>query len=104
MSFQFTKQDDFENLHPNIATYMKAFVKHRIEAYEQLLSYVEACDFEAIRDYCHGQLGVAGSYRCFKLEEIIKYIQKYAREESIEPIKEVLPSFQEYLNDLKSGI
>ncbi len=104
MGFQFTKTDDYQSLHPNIASYMHDFVKHRVEAYEQLVSYVEIKDFSAIRDYCHGQLGVAGSYRCFKLEEIIRYIQKYARDESIAPIEEVLPLFKSYLKELEAHV
>lgn len=104
MSFKFEKSDDFKNLHPNIATYMNTFVTHRIEAFDKFTQYVDNSDFSKIRDYCHGQLGVAASYRCFKLEEVLKYIQRYAREEQIDPIKEVLPVFEEYLKNLKNQV
>jgi hypothetical protein len=102
MSFSFKKEDDYKNLHPKIATYMEVFVQHRIEAFTKLKAYVADENFEKIRDFCHAQLGVAASYKCYKLEEIIKYMQEYARSEDIKPIREVLPVFETYLSELKS--
>lgn len=104
MSFSFKKEDDFKSLHPNIASYMKVFVEHRFEAYDNLVLLVKEQDFEKIRDLCHGQLGVAGSYKCYKLEEIILYIQSFARKEDIGPIEAVLPILHQYLMDLKSKV
>ena len=104
MSFSFKKDDDFKNLHPNIASYMAVFVDHRIEAFTELKSFVETRNFQKIRDFCHGQLGVAASYKCFKLEELILYIQEFARTEEISPIADVLPIFETYLRELKSKV
>jgi hypothetical protein len=104
MSFSFQREDDYRNLHPKIATYMETFVKHRIEAFGELEVFVADENFEKIRDFCHAQLGVAASYRCFKLEELIKYIQEFARTEEITPIKDVLPIFENYLRKLKSDL
>ena len=104
MGFEFKKEDDFQNLHPNIASYMERFVTHRLDAFDKFSHFVETEDFKSIRDYCHGQLGVAGSYRCFQLEELILYIQDFARKEEIAPIKEVLPTFKAYLENLKTKV
>ena len=104
MSFKFTKQDEFQHLHPNITSYMGTFVENRINALDDLKQGVEQKDFSKIRDYCHNHMGVAGSYKCYKLEEIVGYIQDYARSGEIEPIVEVLPVLEEYLFDLKKRI
>ncbi len=104
MGFEFKREDDFHNLHPNIASYMERFVNHRLDAFERFSHSVAIKDFKSIRDYCHGQLGVAGSYRCFQLEELILYIQDFARNEDITPIEEVLPIFKAYLENLKTKV
>ncbi len=103
MSFNFKRNDEFESLHPNIASYMTVFVENRLKAFFELEQAVSTADFERIRDFCHGQLGVAASYKCFKLEEIIIYIQGFARKEEMGPISEVLPVFRAYLDELKSN-
>lgn len=104
MTFKFKRSDDFTSLHPNIATYMEVFVENRIKAFNELEGAVKSENFQKIRDYCHAQLGVAASYNCFKLEEVILYIQDFARKEEISPIIEVLPIFKDYLDHLKSTI
>ncbi len=104
MSFKFTKQDEFQKLHPNITSYMNTFVENRIKALEKLKQGIYEENFSIIRDYCHNHIGVAGSYKCYKLEEIVSYIQEHARQGEIEPIVEVLPILEAYLIDLKEHI
>ncbi|MAX65865.1 MAG: hypothetical protein QF441_01055 [Bacteriovoracaceae bacterium] len=104
MVFHFTTKDEHHSLHPNIKTYMQVFVKHRFLALEKLKTAVASEDIEGIRDFCHKQIGVAASYKCYRLEEITKYIQKHARKTELEPIKEILPVFEEYLKQLQADL
>ncbi len=104
MTFKFERTDEFTSLHPNIANYMSVFVENRIKALGEIENAINGDDFQKIRDICHGQLGVAASYKCFKLEEIILYIQNFARKEEMTPIVEVLPVFKDYLDQLKASV
>ena len=97
-------RDKISELPGPIKDHIKTFILNRIAQFETLKEAIEENDFEEIRLFCHAQLGVAGSYNCFRLEEITIYIQDYARQEIMDPIKEVVPVLDSYLKDLKSGI
>lgn len=102
MAFEFTVEDKVEELPGPIKSHFKAFVLNRINQFEILEEAIEEEDHEEIRLFCHAQLGVAGSYKCFKLEEVTKYIQDYARKEELQPIKDVMPLLKSYLQELRS--
>lgn len=103
LAFEFTKTDKLEDLPGPIKDHVKAFIRNRISQFEILKEAVEEEDFEEIRLFCHAQLGVAGSYNCYKLEEITLYIQDYARQEVLDPIKEIIPILEKYLTELKTS-
>ena len=104
MTFKFTKKDKYNDLHPNILNYMQTFVDNRIQSFEKLKISVDQKNLKGIRDFCHNNIGVAGSYKCFKLEEITYYVQSKAKAEDIDSIKDVLPIFNAYLQSLKREI
>ncbi len=101
MSFSFTTQDEINKLHPSIADYFPTFLQHRIDAFKELEVFVTERNFEKIRDYCHKQIGVAANYKCFKLDEVTRYIQEFAREEKIQEIEDSLQVFNDYLVELE---
>lgn len=102
MAFAFTKEDKVDDLPPPIKAHFKTFVLNRMAQFEVFEEAISEDDYEEIRLFCHAQLGVAGSYNCFKLEEITLYIQDFARKEEMQPIKEVAPVLKQYLGDLKN--
>ena len=101
MSFKFTRVDKISELPGPIKEHVRNFVSNRFTQYNILLEAIDDEDFEEVRLFCHAQLGVAASYHCYKLEEITSYIQECARQETMKPIKEILPILSKYLNDLK---
>jgi hypothetical protein len=104
VSFKFCTVDKFDQLHPNIASNLKSFLKNRIVAFDGLKSAVAKDDLEIIRAFCHTQLGVASCYNCFRLEEITKHIQGLVKKKDINAIKAIMPIFQEYVSELKSNL
>lgn len=104
MNFSFTTQDEITELHPKIGSNMDKFVSNRWIAYLKLEAAVNELDFDEIRSFCHNQLGVAACYNCYKLEEICKYIQPFAREDNLAPIQDVMPVLKLYLEELKVEI
>lgn len=101
MTFKFTKEDKINELPAPIKAHFKNFLNNRISQVESLEEAIEDEDFEEIRLFCHAQLGVAGSYKCHKLDELTRYIQHHARKEQLRPIKEVIPTLKDYLQGLK---
>ena len=104
MSFIFTKIDLIHDLHSDLRDYMPNFIENRFKEFKELESAVSSNDIKSIRDYCHKQKGVAGSYNCFKLEEITDYMHEFALAGEITPIKEVLPILGSYLDELQASI
>lgn len=104
MGFRFSAEDKYDQLPESILCYMQNFVQNRIDGLEELEAFVAVSDFDGIRDYCHKQVGVAGSYYCYKLEEIIKYIQYHARKNDIGPIQDVIEDLRSYLEDLAKKV
>ncbi len=96
--FSFTVEDQYEELEPALQEYMPHFVEHRIKELEGFDRAVNDLDFQAIREYCHKQEGIAASYKCYRLEEMAKFIHKFAKLEEIGPIIEVLPTLKEYFS------
>ena len=103
MGFQFTRTDNINELPEPIKAHIKTFITNRVAQFEILREAIEEEEFEDIRLFCHAQLGVAGSYNCFKLEEVTLYIQDFARQEVMGPIAEVAPILEDYLKGLKQG-
>lgn len=103
LDFQFTKNDNIDDLPAPIKGHMKTFITNRVSQFEILREAIDEEDFEEIRLFCHAQLGVAGSYNCFKLEEITLYIQDFARQEVMAPITAAAPILEGYLQELKQG-
>lgn len=102
MKFIFSKEDKFEDLPEKIRDYLPTFFKNRWEDLKDLEDSIENKDFRGVRDYCHKQVGVATCYNCFKLHEIVLYIQEQAKQENHANLLEVQPVIREYLNQLHS--
>ena len=102
MTFQFTKEDQILELHPNIAKHLPKFISNRIKDYESLKLAVEEANFVFIRSYCHKTVGVAASYNFFKLEELTISISEYARVEDLKSIKYLLITFDQYISEIRS--
>lgn len=100
MNFEFTKEDFIFDLPEPIRKHLRTFSNNRLNQFEILQEAIVEEDFEEIRLFCHAQLGVAGSYNCFKLEEITLYIQELARNENLMSIKELMPVLKSYLEEL----
>ena len=104
MSFNFTKEDKIDELHPNIKQFIGSFAKNRINEFDALIPAIEGGDMESIRLFCHKVTGIAASYNCYRLEELALYIQKHAREGSISTLKELIPIIRSYKDELNKHI
>lgn len=100
MKFEFSSEDNLSTLHPNIVAFIPRYVANRKEDYQKLRRSVEKRDFDAIRDYCHKVVGTARSYHFFRLEEITKRLQVFARNGDIESVRELMPAYDEYIQGL----
>ncbi|MAZ48114.1 MAG: hypothetical protein CME65_06105 [Halobacteriovoraceae bacterium] len=98
--FKFSKEDKFENLPEKIRDYLPTFFENRLEDLSDLEYSIEKKDFRGVRDYCHKQVGVATCYNCFKLHEIVLYIQEQAKLENHANLLEVQPILRDYLTQL----
>ena len=104
MSFNFTATDKIQELHQDIQNYLPKFIEHRFLEFTKFDEAVKNKDIESIRAYCHKQKGVAGSYKCYKLEEITNYMHDYALKGEIDEIVAVIPILKAYLYELKDSI
>jgi len=102
--FEFTKTDKVYELHPAIRAYFPTFLTHRFEELVVLQNALKIDDFDEVRAYCHKQRGVAASYKCFKLEEITEMIHHYAKDNNLDPIRALIPTLENYLEELKTSI
>lgn len=101
MEFNFTKEDRYSELPLELRKYMKIFSKNRLKSFLELEQFVAEDNFKSICAFCHNQIGVAGSYKCYKLEEITLFIQVHARGQEIKPIREIMSLFKTYLDELE---
>lgn len=102
MSFKFTKQDKVSELHPNITKFLGTFIQNRIDEYKLFKSAVDQNDMASVRMYCHKVVGIAASYKCYKLEEMALYIQKCSRENDVESIKSSICEFDAYMQEIST--
>ena len=100
MSFKFSTNDDVSTLHESIAKFVPRYIENRKTDYQKFLIDIEKCDFQSIRDYCHKVVGTAKSYHFHQLEEITLVIQNCAREQNLEGIRSIIPSYDTYMNEL----
>lgn len=102
MSFEFTQNDNFEELPKKIRDYLPTFFENRNQDFKEIENAFIELNYQIIRDYCHKQLGVAQCYNCFKLHEIVTVLQSYAREENGVQVKAIYSQLKSYLNSLQS--
>lgn len=101
MSFKFEKSDKITDLHPNLKKHFGLFMSRRVAEVDDFSNAVNNSDFAYLRDYCHKIIGISASYNCYRLDEITRYIQIYARSEDIKPIQDVKDLFLNLLDELQ---
>lgn len=101
MSFTFSREDRFDELPPKIKEYLPVFIQNRWEDFLKFEKALAEKNFEMMRDYCHKQIGVATCYNCFRLYDLVLYIQEQARAENHEKLVEVFPELRTYLEGLR---
>ena len=101
MSFKFTQSDDFVSLDVAIRNHLPKVIKNRIKEFEDFRLSFMAKDFGEIAHYCHKVRGVAACYGLYKLEEIVEYIHKAAKESDSSKIDDAFPKLNAYFESLK---